>query len=324
MVMVTEETTVKEITIEFKSAPHAEFSLPYSVTSDASITSLATEVSALIKQRLHQHGAILIRGAGDVSIDSFGQLVAATTGDSINYDFGSTPRSRIQSGVYTATEYPAHQTIPLHNEQSYTNIWADYLWFYCEKAAVSGGATTLADSREIFRKIPESIRQKFMDKGVMYVRNYGTGYDLDWQKVFNTTDRQEVESFCHKRDIQFEWKSEDELTTTQVCQAHTVHKVTGETVWFNQAHLFHVSSLAPEIREALVEILGIEGLPRNACYGDGSTIEDSVLDEIRGIYDENTVIFPWQAGDIMLVDNVLAAHGRQAFEGDRKVYVMMT
>lgn len=324
MCIVDDSACFSEIGLEYKAAPEMDFQLPYAISTSMFIGQLDPEFLRVVKKKIGQHGAVLLRGAQGVNIDSFMDLINKTTGSSLNYDYGSTPRSKIQSGLYTATEYPAHQTIPLHNEQSYTNVWADYLWFYCEKAALSGGETTLADSRLVYKKIPKSIRDRFIDKGIKYVRNYGTGYDLEWQQVFNTEKPSEVERFCRQRDISFEWLSDGGLRTAQVCQAHIIHKETGAPVWFNQAHLFHVSSLNGDIRDALVDILGYDGLPRNAYYGDGTEIEDSVLDEIRSVYDEYSVVFPWHSGDIMLVDNVLTSHGRQPFEGPRKVYVAMT
>jgi alpha-ketoglutarate-dependent taurine dioxygenase len=82
-------------------------------------------------------------------------------------------------------------------------------------------------------------------------------------------------------------------------------------------------SLDPDLREFLLEELGEAGLPRNAYYGDGSPIEDEVLDEIREVYRRSTVIFSWQEGDVLMLDNMLIAHGRQPYTGSRKVVVGM-
>jgi alpha-ketoglutarate-dependent taurine dioxygenase len=101
------------------------------------------------------------------------------------------------------------------------------------------------------------------------------------------------------------------------------HPVTGETVWFNHATFFHVSTLEPMLRDALLAEFDPDDVPTNSCYGDGSPIEADVLDLLRAAYRDATVAFPWQEGDILLIDNMLAAHGRSPFTGPRKVVVAM-
>ena len=162
-----------------------------------------------------------------------------------------------------------------------------------------------------------------MQKKVMYVRNYGHGLDLTWQQAFQTESRSEVEIYCRGAGIEFEWIDKDHLRTRQTCQAVAEHPKTGEMVWFNQAHLFHVSNLKPEIRESLLSLFKEESLPRNAYYGDGAPIEAAALDEIREIYEQEAVIFPWREGDILMLDNMLTAHGRTSFVGHRNVVVGM-
>ena len=273
-----------------------------------------------IKQRLQRHGAILFRGFNLSSVDEFELLLRSVAGDLLEYSYRSTPRTQVSGRIYTSTEYPAHQTIPLHNEMSYTRSWPMMLGFFCLEVAAAGGETPIADSRKVFSVIDPAVRDRFARKQVMYVRNYGEALDLSWQNVFQTEDRSEVEDYCRSAGIEFEWKSDNELRTRQVCQAVATHPDTGEHVWFNQAHLFHVSSLGEQMRESL---LSTEELPRNACYGDGSPIEVAALAEIRSAYERETVVFSWQQRDVLLLDNMLAAHGRRPYRGSRTIVVGM-
>ncbi|AMK17732.1 MULTISPECIES: Arm DNA-binding domain-containing protein [Sphingobium] len=66
-------------------------------------------------------------------------------------------------------------------------------------------------------------------------------------------------------------------------------------------------------------------LPRafDATYGDGSPILDSELDTIYAALGTASVNFPWQAGDVLLIENKLTAHGRQSFTGKRDVQVAL-
>jgi alpha-ketoglutarate-dependent taurine dioxygenase len=277
----------------------------------------------MIREKLLAHAAVLFRGFALNDVAEFERIIQLSGGDLLTYSYGSTPRSHVAGNIYTSTEYPANQEIPLHNELSYSRSWPMKLGFYSIKAAPEGGETPLADSRRVLDRIPASIRDRFVRKQVMYVRNYGQGIDLPWQEVFQTSDRVEAEKFCRRADIEFEWKADDGLRTRQVCQSVATHPVTGETVWFNQAHLFHISSLAEDMRDAMLRSFGEEGLPRNTYYGDGSPIDPADLNVIRQVYREESVIFPWQDNDITVLENMLVAHGRRPFSGPRKLVVGM-
>ena len=172
-------------------------------------------------------------------------------------------------------------------------------------------------------KDPDVIK-KFDKKGVLYVRNYTAGVDLSWQEVFQTSNKSEVEKYCEDHSMQYHWNAKGpELTTKQVCQATLIHPITKEKVWFNQAHLFHISSLKKEVASSLISELGEQNLPRNTFYGDETPIEEEILEHIREAYTQETIVFNWQRGDLMILDNVLMAHGRTPYSGERKIAVAM-
>ncbi len=211
----------------------------------------------------------------------------------------------------------------MHNEMSYARAWPLKIWFYCVTPATSGGQTPIADSRKVLARISPRVRDKFAERQVMYVRNYGHGVDLPWQEVFQTNDPHEVERLCRNVGMEFEWKPGDRLTTRHVCQAIAAHAQTNEPVWFNQAHLFHVTSLDEASRELLLQRFGEDELPRNAYYGDGSPIEPAALDEIRNAFELEKTLLPWQTGDLLLLDNMRTAHGRESYEGPRRLLAGM-
>lgn len=283
----------------------------------------AASCSEEIKAHLHEHGGILFHNFEVRSVEVFERFMRAASGELLEYTYGSTPRTRVGGGIYTSTEYPAHLPIPLHNEMSYSRSWPARVGFYCRQPAESGGETPIADSRRVLKLISHSVKEAFANKGVMYVRNYGGGLDLSWEQVFNTENAEEVERFCRQAGIEYEWRGGGRLRTRQVCQAMTRHPETGEEVWFNQAHLFHVSALEWVLREHLLSQIKEEDLPRNAYYGDGSPIETAALEEVRAAYAEATVKFKWAEGDILLLDNVLTAHGREPYAGVRSILVGM-
>ncbi|EAQ63723.1 syrP protein, putative [Marinomonas sp. MED121] len=281
------------------------------------------DIKQVIDAQLEKVGGVLLRGFQITGEKDFQEFAKAFGEELLSYDYASTPRSNVEGKVYTSTEYPSHQVIPLHNEQAYTLSWPMRIWFCSLKVAEEGGETPIADSRQIYNLIDPDIRARFEQKKLMYVRNYGNGLDLPWEKAFNTESKSQVESFCKENQIEFEWLNDDELRTRQVCQATITHPRTGEKVWFNQAHLFHVSNLQPHVRETLISIVGEENLPRNVYYGDGSAIDEKDLDHVRQVMDDCEVKFLWEEGDVMMLDNMLTAHARGTFKGERKVVVAM-
>jgi alpha-ketoglutarate-dependent taurine dioxygenase len=283
----------------------------------------AHEARAKIEEQLLTHGGILFRGFNIDSVSGFEQFARAISPELLDYRERAAPRIEVGNSIFTSTEYPANQHIPLHHEMSYSHNWPMKIWFFCVKPADEGGATPIVSDRSIFNRIDSSVKERFMDKKVMYVRNYGGGLDLSWENVFQTTDKLVVEDYCRKSLTEFEWRDGNRLRTRQVRQAVATHPVTGDTVWFNHAHMFHVSNLEPSLRASLLAEFGEDNLPRNAYYGDGQPFEDSVLEEIRETYRQAAVIFPWQKNDILMLDNILASHGRQSYNGDRKILVAM-
>lgn len=277
----------------------------------------------LVAQHLRTTGAVLFRGFPVSTPPEFEASVKALSGELLDYTYRSTPRHKVEGRIYSSTDYPANRSIPMHNEMSYSNAWPMKLWFFSVIPASTGGETPIADSRRVLSLIPGDVRGQFEQRGVMYVRNYGPGIDLPWQDVFQTSNQTDVEQMCRSMGIEFEWRGDDELTTRQVCQGVATHPDTGDAVWFNQAHLFHVSSLDPVSRELLLAQFDEARLPRHAYYGDGGPIEESALEAIRRAYAAESVRFKWRASDVLVVDNMLVAHGRAPFEGNRRVLVGM-
>jgi alpha-ketoglutarate-dependent taurine dioxygenase len=293
-------------------------------TEGVSLRDWVRNSRATLDALLLRHGGILFRGFPMGSVEDFEGLVREMAGGELmEYKYRSTPRTEIGGRIYTSTEYPPDQWIPQHNEMSYSCEWPLHIAFLCARAAEIGGETPLSDSRRVYERLSPGVRDRFAALGVMYVRNYSSGLDVPWQDVFGTSDRTTVERFCLRTGIEVEWKTGGGLRTRQVCQGIARHPVTGEMVWFNQAHLFHVSNLDPAVRAALVTECGEENLPRNACYGDGSPIPDAVLDEIRDAFRQEMRSFAWHNGDLVLLDNMLVAHGRAPFSGPRRVLVGM-
>ena len=278
----------------------------------------------LLEEKLQRDGGILFRGFDVSSVEKFEEVITASCGKALRYTERSSPRTEIKGNVYTSTDYPPAYRIFLHNENSYARTWPQKLLFCCLKPAEEGGETPIANTRRVYDRIDPKIRDRFIEKRVMYVRNFSPGLGLPWSTVFQTTDRGEVEAYCRTAGYETNWLDGDRLRTRRVGYAVARHPKTGETTWFNHATFFHVSTLEPTVREALLAQFKEEELPNNTYYGDGSPIEASVMDELRAAYEQETITFPWKKGDVLMLDNMITAHGRSPFRGERKILAGMT
>jgi alpha-ketoglutarate-dependent taurine dioxygenase len=276
-----------------------------------------------IEACLARHGALLFRNFNLNSIFDFESFAGAVWPQLIQYGERSSPRTSLGNGIYTSTDHPPALSIVLHNEQSYTLNWPMKIWFFCLQPAQDRGRTPIADSRKILNRLPARIIDRFEHAQVMYVRNYHPGLGLSWREAFQTNERAVVERYCLREGIEVEWREGEGLRTRQLRPAVRKHPWTGDRVWFNHAMFFHLSSLEASTRETMLAVVGEQQVPFNTFYGDGTAIEPSVIEEIRAAYDQETVTFDWEAGDLLLVDNMLVAHGREPFVGDRKVLVAM-
>ena len=326
--LVTKPKAVKlsEQKIVRESRLNPQMSLPIVMQPEyegVDLVSWARQNRDPIEGRLHQCGAMLFRGFDTRSLSSFEQFARAVAPSLMAYGERSSPRHVLSGNIYTSTDHPADQHILLHNEQSYTLNWPMKIWFFCLRPAREGGRTPIADSRRILSRLPSPLVEKFVQKQVMYVRNYGDRLGLPWQEAFQTTDKRVVEEHCRRDSIDFEWKDENRLRTKQIRPAIRTHPRTGEKVWFNHAVFFNIHSLDAVARESLRAGVDDMDLPFNTFYGDGSSIEPSVIELIYDTYRQEQVVFEWQTGDILMLDNMLVAHGREPFVAPREIAVAM-
>jgi alpha-ketoglutarate-dependent taurine dioxygenase len=195
--------------------------------------------------------------------------------------------------------------------------------FACLTAPTGAGATPLADSPTILHALPRDLVERFERAGWLLVRNYNDEIGASVAEAFGTDDRRAVESYCRANGIKFEWQPSGALRTWQRRSAVVRHPRTGRRCWFNQVAFLNEWTMDAELREYLVDIYGENGLPFNTRFGNGDPIGPDVVRLINEVYEANSARERWQAGDLMLVDNIRTAHGRERFEGPREVLVAM-
>jgi len=290
-------------------------------TGDA--PSWAAEHREALRGVVAEHGSVLVRGLGLRDAAEVGAVSRRLATSLMSEREAFASRRSYDDGVYSATKWPPNQPMCMHHELSYTLEFPGLLLFACLSAPSAGGATAVADSPTVLDALPTELVARFEREGWLLTRNYNDEIGASFAEAFGTEDRGAVERYCRANGIELEWQPDGGLRTRQRRSAVVRHPVTGQRCWFNQIPFLNEWTIASEIREYLVDVYGAEGLPFNTSFGNGDPIGEDVVELLNTVYEANTAREPWQAGDLLLVDNVRTAHAREAFEGPREVLVAM-
>ncbi|MTE22391.1 TauD/TfdA family dioxygenase [Streptomyces sp. TRM43335] len=293
------------------------------VTSARAAADWLRESHEEISAGLRQHGAVLLRGLPIATTEDVATVRDVLIPERTPYREKATPRSDFGNGVFSSTDLPPSQAIRMHNENSYTLTFPGLLLFACLTAPPEGGATPVADCRKVLRELPSELVARARATGWSLTRNYSGYISLDWRTAFGTEDPEAVNAYCAENLIDAQWRTDGTLRTRQIRPATLTHPDTGEESWFNHLAFWNEWSLEPEIRAALIDEFGPDGLPFNTGLGDGTALTRDEVAELNAVYEAATVRETWQRGDLMLVDNIGTAHGRDPFRGDRKIAVAM-
>lgn len=212
---------------------------------------------SFLTKNLQQYGGILFRGFPISTAAEFNSVVQTIEPRTLTYIEGQSPRTKVHDQIYTSTEYPANQTITLHNELSYTHNPPKKIFFFCEIPPQIDGETPITDCRKIYEKMNPQIRDRFVSEKICYVKNMhgGNQFGKSWQQTFETSERNVVENYLKEKQIDFAWEKNGGLTTTQIHSAAIRHPDTDEMCWFNQASLWHYSNLG-SMGDQLLQMLG--------------------------------------------------------------------
>ena len=286
----------------------------------------AMKSAEFIDSALLTSGAVLFRDFGPVSADSFRRFTDAVFAERMPYEFSLVQRPKISDSIYRATTLPPDAFLNIHNECIAHRNWPMRVAFCCMNPAERGGETPLADCRKVHDKFTPEVRDKFARLGVMYFRDTSKS-ELD--KVFGTDSRPSIEESCELNDYGFEWDRRGGIHLRFIAQAIRKHPVMAEPVWFNYACIY-IASRYSFIREPRPIPRPVPALPYerdkydlNACFGDGSPIDDEAVFQVHNAYTMEAAEIPWRKGDILLLDNMLTAHGRNRFAGDRELKLAM-
>jgi alpha-ketoglutarate-dependent taurine dioxygenase len=274
-----------------------------------------------VRALVTEHGSVLVRGLGLREADQTGAVFSRLADVLLAEREAFAPRDVIADGVHSSTTWPAAQPMCMHHELSYLLEVPGLLLLACLTAPTDGGTTGLADGTAVLDALPPDLVARFEREGWLLARTYNDEIGAPWTEAFGTSDRSVVESYCHRQAIEFEWQADGGLRTRQRRPAVVRHPASGRRCWFNQVAFLSEWTLDPEVREYLVDAYGEDGLPFTTRFGDGAPIGADVISLLNEVYPAHRVREPWQAGDLMLVDNIRTAHDREPYTGPREVLV---
>ncbi|WP_405847027.1 TauD/TfdA family dioxygenase [Streptomyces sp. NBC_01518] len=318
MTMSADRTVLTRL---FDAAPGIPLVMEPAV-GDVALPEWLRENHEVVESYLRKHGAVLFRNFQVGSAEDFEEVARAIC-PVLFREYGDLPREGDSKLIYKSTPYPQDRSILFHNESSHLSSWPMKQFFSCIMAASAGGETPIVDCRTVHEKMRPELVEEFARRKIRYVRNFIESFDVSWSRFYGTDDPAVVERKCAEAETEFEWMPNGTLRTWRVADAVLPHPRTGEMVFFNQLGLHHISCLDSSMRQALLELFGEEGMPRNVYWGDGERIPDEVVAEVCDILDQESVAFRWEEGDVLMLDNMLVAHARNPFEGERKVVVAL-
>ena len=282
------------------------------------------EYGVALRSVVTEHGSVLVRGLGLRDAAQVGAVFQRLGTGLIIEKEAFASRKVYADGIYSSSTWPSNQPMCMHHELSYLFEVPGLMLFACLTAPTEGGATAVADAPTVLEALPADLVARFEREGWMLTRSYNEDIGMSHAEAFGTGDRSAIESYCRAHKIEFEWQPNGGLRTRQRRHAIVRHPGTSQSCWFNQVAFLNQWTLEPEVREFLVEMYGVDGLPFNTCFGNGDPIGEDIVQAVNEVYARHTTREPWQAGDLMLVDNIRTAHSREAYKGPREVLVAMT
>lgn len=310
---------------------------PKGSTSLSELVRNIERVRPELDRRLLEHGGLLFRGFPISGAEEFAKVIAAlTTGKPVQYIGGDSPRKKITGAVYTSTEAPSDFKIPLHNELSFVDKYPRRIFFHCEVAPTEGGETILGDARRVYQALDQSVRARLIERKLKYVSCYFDKSRMmeviqpshkSWRQVFETDDPGRVEELCREHGFDYEWTRDGWIRISQIRPAAITHPETGEWAWFSQPHLYDFSPrLLGWGRWLGASLFYARPYTRlhEVFHADGAPIARQDLYRLMATLDRCTISFPWRHGDVLMLDNVLAMHGRAPFKGPRRILAALT
>jgi len=300
------------------------------------------ELGRAIFDVVDRKGALLIKSDMRTAADLSAFLSSIGHKPFSSYVGGTAIRSApVAENVFKSTEMPPDVTIPLHQEMTYVAMIPDYISLFCSSAASQDQKTNLVgDMVQFTRTLPDWVFEKYRGRTARlrrFMPPRGIGHGMFrlrrcWNDMIGTSDRDEARAIAAERNWELRWTDDDFLEVLQepfpFFRQHPIH---GE-IWCTQAFAY-----LPVIQSYLAKMDGrVDDWNRmqaamteapetldTAVRDDGSPLDDDDALFIHKRLEEQTFRIALQEGELLILDNILRAHGRSPFHGTRKIFVAL-
>ncbi|WP_320824864.1 TauD/TfdA family dioxygenase [Reinekea sp.] len=269
--------------------------------------------------KLIDHGALLFRGFPVNNADAFEAMLDQTDYQNMPYVGGAAPRTQVTpSRIVTANESPATETIPFHHEMAQTPHPPGYIFFYCDVAPETGGATSILHSAEIcsaFFELDADFAAKIEREGVRYIRVMPAVTDSQspigrsWQETFKVETRAECERVLLEHKMTWTWLANDELRTeSPTLPAIRFDDESQQKTFFNSVLAVYTGwdDARNVAKKAVIS-------------GDGAEMDAEVMASTVQRMAQLCVNFNWHSQDVLFLNNHTVLHARQPFTGQRRI-----
>ena len=229
-----------------------------------------------------------------------------------------------RDGLYEEVNKPAlrRHYIGLHQESSSKRTAAAAAFVCFQRATGAGGRFFVADGAAILAELDPATVARLAAAGVrISVSNIDTplGSAEGLSGLARDALKGAVEALVAPRfdmDLEMVWGADGTPGRLQAIETRAApvvrHPKTRVPVWFCNAHN-HLRYLRDR-RPCTVPEVGMTDVYLGDALGRVSP-ED--CEEVARACEKHIVALPMEAGDVVLVDNYRALHGRDVFEGDR-------
>jgi alpha-ketoglutarate-dependent taurine dioxygenase len=206
--------------------------------------------------------------------------------------------------------------IPLHIENGVAPTQPDLLWFYCEHAAASGSQTTVCDGVRVWAELSDAARDFFRSAGIKYARTFEPAHwrpymahELGPNVTPDSVTHEHVRALFAKLPGQVaEPRDGDRLYTEFTVPAVRLSALCPELAFAN-------SLIGPSYNYA----------PPRITTHDDRPIPEALLTEVRAVTEACTEQIDWRDGDVLLIDNHRAMHGRRRIEDPaRRIFAALS